>query len=373
MINVHQKHIQVCGCPQGQFPKQINDLQTLVSQPTPNTSVGEFYNHMIWDDTLHELDFKKLNRIYAVKPFDLNSDIITTIKSSPMEAIDMVYNLVSRDNLETLPLLENTTLCTAEATVSIGDQIAQLTTTPAEERGVITSPNFPSSYPDSWQKTDTIRTKEGMAVLLEFTAFATESGVDLLTIKDGDGTILMEARGGYELPPKIWSHTNVAHLTFVTDGSSTYSGWSATWTTVAVCPPSWTALGQGCYMFLEERMNWFMAKAACEARSGYLVEVDTEDENNLLIAETQRLGLRSLWIGLNDLDNQGVWRWSRYRRKAVFTAFSFGKPSYNVERNGMEHCVILKHRNGWNNIDCYKRSTESSSSKSYYIGAICEI
>ena len=71
-----------------------------------------------------------------------------------------------------------------------------------------------------------------MALKLEFTAFRTETSHDKLTIRDGDETILMEARGGNELPPKIWSQTNVVHLDFVTDGSTTYSGWNATWTTV---------------------------------------------------------------------------------------------------------------------------------------------
>ena len=125
-------------------------------------------------------------------------------------------------------------------------------------------------------------------------------------------------------------------------------------------------------MFLEGRMNWFMAKTACEARSGYLVEVDTEEENNLLIAEKQRRGLRSLWIGLNDLDNQGVWRWSRYRRQAVFSAFNYYWSSPN-SGDGPKHCVLLQQSNDWNNFDCYKRSSADSSSKQYNIGAICEI
>ena len=38
IINVQKKHVQICGCPSKQFPKQINNLQTLVSQPSPNTS-----------------------------------------------------------------------------------------------------------------------------------------------------------------------------------------------------------------------------------------------------------------------------------------------------------------------------------------------
>ena len=98
--------------------------------------------------------------------------------------------------------------------------------------GVITSPNFPSNYPNNYRNTDTVRTKKGMALALEFTSFSTESCCDTVTIRDGDETVLMAAKGGNDLPAKIWSRTNVVHLDFVTDGSSTYSGWSANWTAV---------------------------------------------------------------------------------------------------------------------------------------------
>ena len=71
--------------------------------------------------------------------------------------------------------------------------------------------------------------KEGMVVVMEFTAFSTEADYDKLTIRDGDGTILMEERSGECLPGKIWSKTNVVHLQFYTDSGLTQTGWNATW------------------------------------------------------------------------------------------------------------------------------------------------
>ena len=85
-----------------------------------------------------------------------------------------------------------------------------------------------------------------------------------------------------------------------------------------MCQDPWTVLGNRCYLFLEGKMNWHMAKAACKQRSGYLAEVDSDEENNLLIAEKRRRNLRHLWIGLNEMDKEGVWRWSRYQRQAIF-------------------------------------------------------
>ena len=72
-------------------------------------------------------------------------------------------------------------------------------------------------------------------VELEFTAFNTESGwgVDTLKILDNDGTVLSQERSGDCLPPKMWSRTNVVHLQFGTDEYGTSTGWSADWTSVA--------------------------------------------------------------------------------------------------------------------------------------------
>ena len=95
--------------------------------------------------------------------------------------------------------------------------------------GVVTSPNYPCNYPNYLNTTETITVKEGMVVVLEFTAFNTEANDDKLTIRDSDGTILMEERSGECLPGKIWSKTNVVHLHFDTNRWVTRTGWNATW------------------------------------------------------------------------------------------------------------------------------------------------
>ena len=98
---------------------------------------------------------------------------------------------------------------------------------------MVTSPNYPCNYPNNLNQAETIIAKEGMVVDLEFTVFKTESEHDKLEIQDNDGTILLPARGGSNLPPPIRSRTNVVLLQFVTDRYSTRTedqGWSATWT-----------------------------------------------------------------------------------------------------------------------------------------------
>ena len=96
--------------------------------------------------------------------------------------------------------------------------------------GVVKSKNYPNNYPDSYQRTQTISGGNGMVLVLSFTDFNLEGGnADHLTIRDGDGTVLMARRGGKGLPPNVISRTNVAYLDFVTDRSVTFSGWSVSW------------------------------------------------------------------------------------------------------------------------------------------------
>ena len=127
LINVEQKHIQTCGCPPGQTPQRVNNLQFLVSQPRPKTSgnlthwkvwkyichvsAGEFYDQIIGDDTISRTDLKKLRLLYKAKPFDFSPRILTAIRTQPIEVPEMIYRLHSSDSLNTLPLLENKLFC----------------------------------------------------------------------------------------------------------------------------------------------------------------------------------------------------------------------------------------------------------------------
>ena len=95
--------------------------------------------------------------------------------------------------------------------------------------GVVTSRNYPCNYPKNLNMTETISVKEGMVVVLEFTAFNTQAYYDKLTIRDGEGTILMEERSGECLPGNIWSRTNEMNLHFDTAIGAPWTGWNATW------------------------------------------------------------------------------------------------------------------------------------------------
>jgi len=116
--------------------------------------------------------------------------------------------------------------------------------------GVLTSPNHPGNYPNSIDKTATLRVLEGRVMSLEFNAFYIEFDswcrYDHLTIVDGDGTTLMEKScGNMNLDghvvigdkrgsslPVIRSRSNTVKFHFKTDHSLQRPGWSVKWAQV---------------------------------------------------------------------------------------------------------------------------------------------
>ena len=104
--------------------------------------------------------------------------------------------------------------------------------------GVVTSPNYPNNYPYSLDRTDIIWVEEGLIIAMQFTAFDVEfnswlsSCDDHVTIKNGDGTSLMEKTCGSSLPAALTSKSNVVKIYFHSNEVNSYSGWSLTWRAV---------------------------------------------------------------------------------------------------------------------------------------------
>ena len=111
--------------------------------------------------------------------------------------------------------------------------------------GEMTSPNFPSNYPNDLHERKTIEVAKGNVIHIHFTDYELEipHHVDYLEITDGDGTLLghfgaahyVDSRmdeGGSRNGIKISDLTSVTetvHVLFHTDESVTKSGWRLEW------------------------------------------------------------------------------------------------------------------------------------------------
>jgi len=92
--------------------------------------------------------------------------------------------------------------------------------------------------------------------------------------------------------------------------------------------------------------NWWEAQQFCEAAGGYMAQVETEEEHQLLswhyLTHWNWVGQRYYWIGLTDFEEYGRWTWNHTDQLADFTMWA---PGAWAEPN--QQCVHL-------NFDAYR-------------------
>ena len=98
-------------------------------------------------------------------------------------------------------------------------------------------------------------------------------------------------------------------------------------------------------MFLtEKKLTWWEAKEECKQLGGWLVEIESEEQNDALYEEAreQKIG-SSAWIGLSDTAKEGEWIWSS-GEKATFLNWTPQSPSntrQKVNKWKGEECAVI--------------------------------
>ena len=64
---------------------------------------------------------------------------------------------------------------------------------------------------------------------------------------------------------------------------------------MASCSPPWKSLDTGCYLFQEWNSTWYNARRECKQSGGYLLEVDSWEEQDAIMDEISDRG----WDGYN--------------------------------------------------------------------------
>ena len=124
-------------------------------------------------------------------------------------------------------------------------------------------------------------------------------------------------------------------------------------------------------------MTWFEANDHCKGKGAKLVEIDSEEENTALAEKINNRGYTdknmNFWIGLPDVDNEGVWKLASDNSDATYLNWDSGQPNNG---GGNEDCARLRMgrpewKEKWSDLRCDK----DRSSYNHYITlhALCEI
>merc|ERR1712233_241784 len=154
-------------------------------------------------------------------------------------------------------------------------------------------------------------------------------------------------------------------------------------TAMASCSPPWKSLDTGCYLFQEWNSTWYNARRECKQSGGYLLEIDSRDEEDAIIGEIVDRGWDGhshygFWIGLTDIFHDGTWVWDNLGKPLDFSNWASGEPN---NYNGAQHCVVMKVWGSvsdgdndfkWDDISCDTIKTGNFSGLDNTIGYICE-
>jgi len=119
-------------------------------------------------------------------------------------------------------------------------------------------------------------------------------------------------------------------------------------------------------------IDWHSAESACLDLGGHLVAISSQQEDQRVTELQAAAGGDPVWIGLNDLDQEGSWEWTT-GEPVTYTNWAPGEPN---DADG-EDCVHVEgaahpvHAWRWNDLSCH-RSTRDYPSGDYPLGYICE-
>lgn len=100
-----------------------------------------------------------------------------------------------------------------------------------------------------------------------------------------------------------------------------------------------------CYRLIDTATSWIDARTECRAWGGDLAEITAPEENELLAEAAPG----SVWIGANDLQDEGEMSWSG-GELVEYATWAPGQPD---DFQGQEDCVERRVPDGlWNDTPC---------------------
>ncbi|XP_045910186.1 CD209 antigen-like protein C isoform X2 [Micropterus dolomieu] len=72
------------------------------------------------------------------------------------------------------------------------------------------------------------------------------------------------------------------------------------------CPTGWRMFSCTCYLLSTKSETWEKGREDCKGRGADLVVIDSSEEQEFLTKVINQ----DTWIGLNDIENEGTWKWT---------------------------------------------------------------
>jgi hypothetical protein len=104
-----------------------------------------------------------------------------------------------------------------------------------------------------------------------------------------------------------------------------------------------------CYKAIITQSSWDVQKATCEADGGWLVTVQSEEENSWVMnymVPGRKFNIKT-WIGANDNTTETVWVWER--GSSTFLNWNNGEPNNFANK---EDCMQMRFTGKWNDANC---------------------
>ncbi|KAF5902342.1 antigen like protein, partial [Clarias magur] len=77
------------------------------------------------------------------------------------------------------------------------------------------------------------------------------------------------------------------------------------------CPDGWKQIEQKCYYFSDDKLDWTRSKQSCASMDSQLTILHTHEQHVAMEKIARSLGGFEYyyWIGLSDIEEEGVWKW----------------------------------------------------------------
>ncbi|XP_071804151.1 snaclec bothroinsularin subunit beta-like [Asterias amurensis] len=125
-----------------------------------------------------------------------------------------------------------------------------------------------------------------------------------------------------------------------------------------ICPPDWHPYKESCYFIVKDTMNWYQANRTCAESRANLAVPNSQSEQDyiwelFLNAFDPTSPSTHLWIGCNDIGEDGQWQHCPLKGQTdSYENWKGGQPSSHIDN--LKGCAVVRSTNGqWVGQDCF--------------------